>query len=183
MNGMKKTVIGLSAALALSLSANAFLGAELAARHMGPPPFMDRLMDHGPGAPPDGPPEGERPGGQRPEGPAGEPGHEGPMRGGIRAFLRGLPEDVRTPIAQSMKDHRDEMMAQMQQVMQARKDVQAALQAEPYDAEKLRAALANQRALQSGMQAKVHEQMVDVVGTLSPEQRASLSENFRKLFR
>jgi len=75
------------------------------------------------------------------------------------------------------------MMAQMQQVMQARKDVQAALQAEPYDAEKLRAALANQRALQSGMQAKVHEQMVDVVGTLSPEQRASLSENFRKLFR
>jgi len=178
MNGMKKTVIGLSAALALSLSANAFLGAELAARHMGPPPFMDRLMDHGPGAPPDGPPEGERPAGL-----AGEAGHEGPMRGGIRAFLRGLPEDVRAPIAQSMKDHRDEMMAQMQQVMQARKDVQAALQAEPYDAEKLRAALANQRALQSGMQAKVHEQMVDVVGTLSPEQRASLSENFRKLFR
>jgi|GEM_PF-993628 len=178
MNGMKKTVIGLSAALALSLSANAFLGAELAARHMGPPPFMDRLMDHGPGAPPDGPPEGERP-----AGPAGEAGHEGPMRGGIRAFLRGLPDDVRAPIAQSMKDHRDEMMAQMQQVMQARKDVQAALQAEPYDAEKLRAALANQRALQSGMQAKVHEQMVDVVGTLSPEQRASLSENFRKLFR
>lgn len=71
----------------------------------------------------------------------------------------------------------------MQGVMAARRVSMAALAAEPFDVEALRAALSAQRAAQSDVQATVHEGLISAIAQMTPDQRQKLSESAGRLFK
>jgi uncharacterized membrane protein len=160
MTGAHKAITALAIALTLSLCLNAFMAGRLATLRMGPPPMAASE-----------PPQ------------RGGPGGEAGMRGPLRDFLRDLPADLREPFGASLRDNREQMGDNMRAIMDARRNTLEVFRTEPFDAEQLKAALAAQRAAQMQMQATVHESMVGVVQTLTPEQRAQLERSVRKVFR
>lgn len=157
MTGAHKTIVVLAVFLTLSLCANAFMAGRLATQHITPPP----------------PPAAE----------PGPPGGEAGMRGPLRDFLRELPEGVREPFGQALRQNREQLGQNMRAMMEARRGTMEAFRAEPFDEQALKDALATQRATQAQMQTAIHEQMVGVVVTLTPEQRQQLERSVRKVFR
>lgn len=168
----KKAIITLSVLLGLSVCGNAFLGG-LALSHgpFGPPHMMRGGPDFA-GPDRDGPP------GARGAGP-----ENARFRGGLRDFVRDMPPDVRQPILEAFKGHREEMGDRIKLIGDARKSAMDVLQAEQFDADKLREALAAQRAAQLEMQTSVHERLIGVIATLTPEQRRELAGSTQRLFK
>lgn len=157
----QKAIITLSVLLALSVCGNAFLGGLVMSR-MRPPPALE-AMSPGVGMPMG--PEAAR------------------LRGGLRQFLHDIPADVRQPIIEAFRNDHDEMAARIKAIGSARADTISAMTTEPLDVDKLREALAAQRAVQSSTQEHVHEILVNVIEKLTPEQRQSLGQFAQKLFK
>ncbi len=169
MTGQQKALVTLATLLALSVCANAFLGGILIAR----PPYPGTIpMERELGAHREG---------LRGESLRGEGMRAG--REGLRDMLRELPPDVREQIGQALRQNSRAMAQGMRSVMEARQATQEVLTASEFKADALRAALKAQRDEQLKVQERVHEQLVGVIETLTPEQRAQLGREARKLFR
>lgn len=162
----RKAIITLSVLLGLSVCGNAFLGGFVLSR-----------------GPLTAPPQFERMGGPHDEGRRG-PGDSPMMRlRGVRDFLTQMPPDVRQLMGDAFKGDRENMMQGMKDIADARAATIEALKAEPFDVEKLRAALVAQRSTQSATQEHVHEMLVGVIEKLTPEQRQQLAGSAQRLFK
>lgn len=153
----RKLAIALAASLALNLF---FVGFAVGRRsglfhgHRGPRhEHGPALVDHG-----------------------GRPRRPG-MDLGPSGFLRrvGLG-DAGPEVTQVLEARRAELRAQRGAVARARAAVAVALNAEPFDAEKLVAALDGLRTESAGAQARMHATFVEVAKTLSPEQRRRMAQ-------
>lgn len=183
----KKTIITLGSLLALSLSANAFLGGMMVAHGpLPPPPFM-MMDDEMP--PPDAAkaPEGQ-PGAEATDqrGPGRDFGQRGGRGGGDRGplgFMRQLPEDVREPLMTALKNDRENMRSRMESMRSSHQELATLTKAEPFDEAKVRAQLEKMRGEQSAVQAHVHDILLKAIAGMTPEQRAKLADSAQKIFR
>lgn len=93
-----------------------------------------------------------------------------------RAFLRhsGLRE-AGPEVQAILKGQRGHMRDTMRSLAEVRREAQEALRAEPYDAARVRAALAQVRERTSAMQADMHEVLADIASKLSPGQRKRMA--------
>lgn len=111
------------------------------------------------------------------------PHHEG-MHG---PFLgpHGMMRDQRGPLADAIRGamhrHGDAFRSQRGQLRQAQRTVHAALTAQPYDAKALASALEGLRATTTQSQKLMHDVLLELAGTLAPEQRHELLRNARAL--
>lgn len=178
MMSPRTVLVSLALALVLSLSANAFMGGLLLGRPHGdmPPPPMG-LMDTPQSRDHD---EGEHGDKEHDDKDRAEKGH---FRDGMKKFLKELPDDVSTPLAQTLKDSRPIFEDGITKLKEGNAQITALMQAEPFDANALKDALSRQRDRQKEMQAAIHAKIVDTLSTLTPDQRALLAKNPRQLFR
>lgn len=190
MMNTKKTIITLGSLLALSLSANAFLGGMMVAHGpLPPPPFM--MMDGDMPPPDEMKGQDGQPGAQVSDerGPGrefGQRGERGGRGGGDRgplSFMRQLPEDVREPLMTALKNDRENMRSRMDSMRSAHQELATLTKTEPFDESKVRAQLEKMRGEQSAVQAHVHEILLKVIAGMTPEQRAKLADSAQKIFR
>lgn len=188
MMNTKKTIITLGSLLAISLSANAFLGGMMVAHGPFPPPPFMMIGDDMP--PLDGVKGTEsQPGGEvatDQRGPGREFGQRGGRGGGDRGplgFMRQLPDDVREPLMTALKNDRDNMRSRMDAMRSAHQELATLTKTEPFDEAKVRAQLEKMRIEQSTVQAHVHDILLKVIAGMSPQQRAKLADSAQNIFR
>jgi Spy/CpxP family protein refolding chaperone len=101
------------------------------------------------------------------------PGFHGPFLG-----PQAMMHDQRGPLADAirgaMKRHGDAFRVQRAQLRDARRAVHAAMTAEPYDAQALGRALSQLRDKTAESQRLMHDVVLELAGTLGPEQRRAL---------
>lgn len=98
--------------------------------------------------------------------------------GGEQALMRGLDQalpaserrDVRQAFRRAFAESRDER----KQLRDARRELTRLFANEPYDAEAVQTALADMRAADDAMKAKMHDLLAEQLGKLSVEQRRAL---------
>jgi Spy/CpxP family protein refolding chaperone len=139
-------------ALAVSVALNLFGLGFVVARGLR---HRDQLAMHGPGMRP----------------PAG-------MDFGPRHMMRGL-RDLGPAGQQMMDARREAMRAHHRALRDAQDAVNKALTAEPFDPNKLNAALAELRARQAAAAQAAHGALVDLAGKLDADQRRALAERGR----
>jgi Spy/CpxP family protein refolding chaperone len=109
-------------------------------------------------------------------------GFHGPFLG-----PHGMMRDERGPLADAirgaMQRHGDAFRAQRAHLRDAQRAVHAALTAEPYDAQALARALADLRTATAQSQQLMHDALLELAGTLAPEQRHELLRNAQALAR
>lgn len=183
MMSPRTVLVSLALALVVSLSANAFMGGLLLGRPQGdmpPPPIglmdMPQSRDH------DDKDHDDKTHGDK-EHDDKDRAEKGHFRDGMKKFLKDLPDDVSAPLAQTLKDSRPIMEDGVAKLKEGNAQITALIQAEPFNADALKDALARQRDRQKEMQAAIHAKIVDTLSTLTPDQRALLAKNPRQLFR
>jgi Spy/CpxP family protein refolding chaperone len=82
-----------------------------------------------------------------------------------------------------MRRHGDAFRAQRAQLREAQRAVHAALTAQPYDAQALAGALEGLRTSTTQSQKLMHDVLLELAGTLAPEQRHQLLRNAQALAR
>jgi Spy/CpxP family protein refolding chaperone len=139
-------------ALAVSVALNLFGFGFVVARGLR---HRDQVVMHGPGMRP-------------------TPG----MGFGPRRMMHGM-RDL-GPAGQQMMDARREVMREHHRALRAAQDaVNTALTAEPFDPNKLNAALGELRARQAAAAQAAHGALVDLAGKLDANQRRALAEHGR----
>lgn len=112
------------------------------------------------------------------------PHHHAGMHG---PFLgpHGMLRDQRGPLADAirgaMRRHAEQFRSQRAQLREAQRTVHAALTAQPYDAKALASALEGLRASTAQSQKLMHDVLLELAGTLAPEQRHELLRNAQTL--
>jgi uncharacterized membrane protein len=91
---------------------------------------------------------------------------------GARAFMAALPQDIRVKMRSELADSWVQSRELRNAAGQARRDAFAAASAEPYDAERVRAAFARLRAADQAAIGVFHDNVVEAFAALSPEERA-----------
>lgn len=92
---------------------------------------------------------------------------------GQRAFLRALPPEDRRQLRRDIAAELIAMREQRAASRQARLALYEAARAEPYDAERVRAAFAAVRAADAALLAGVHDALADGFGEVDPASRAA----------
>jgi len=110
----------------------------------------------------------------------GGPPHGGPGFRDIGGFARFVPEARQDAARAELESHKEEFSAARDRMRAAREKVGEIFMAEPYDAEALAQALAEMRAASGESQAPLHEAMIKIGATLTPEERAQVIETFRE---
>ncbi len=107
-----------------------------------------------------------------------EPSHgrPPPFRLHMGGMLERLPEDARGQAHDVMERHRGRMRGSVGEMRQARREVAAALAAEPFEPNRLETALAELRRRGGAAQAAMHGAMAELAGDLGPEARRALAE-------
>lgn len=170
---IKKVVLGLSLVAAVSVSVNAFLAGLIIGHrppHMdmmsGPPPMFD-----GPAGPP---PHGAfRHNGAQPD----------RLQGPFQDFSRRLPEDVRASFMKALEDDRPHMEETMRAMADFRSEAAELMQAEKFDAARMRELLEEQRQVQEDAHAHIHEIIIGVLEKLEQNKRQELADYADRLFR
>lgn len=116
--------------------------------------------------------------------PGSGPRHLDRMSMGLGAYIEALPPDVRAGVKAAgggfdLADRR----ARFQAVREGRRAMTAALKADPFDADALRAAVAGHRNAALGGSVALQDAFVEAFAALSPEQRAEVLEKARSLKR
>ncbi|HUN51932.1 MAG TPA: periplasmic heavy metal sensor [Candidatus Sulfotelmatobacter sp.] len=103
------------------------------------------------------------------------PWHErgGPLT--IEHITGALPPEVRDAVRASLRDRRPQIAERMAAVRQARADVRAAIEAEPFDAQRLQTAFATLRDRSQAVQEDVAAAVVEAISKLPPDARRELS--------
>lgn len=99
---------------------------------------------------------------------------------GPRAFIQALPEPTRTKVREDLASSWVESRARREAAVQARRDAFAVMAAEPYNAENVKAAFARLRQADQDAVAVFHDNIADVLTTLSPEERREAMEALRR---
>ncbi|HYD72464.1 MAG TPA: periplasmic heavy metal sensor [Candidatus Binatia bacterium] len=95
---------------------------------------------------------------------------------GPRAFLQALPAETREIMRGELADSWTESRELRRAALQARRDAFAAAAAEPYDAERVRAAFARLRAADQRAIGVFHDNVIEAFARLTPEQRREAME-------
>lgn len=98
---------------------------------------------------------------------------------GPRAFLQALPPETREIMRGELATSWEQSRQTRQAAIQARRDAFAAVAQEPYDAASVRAAFARLRAADQAAIGVFHDNVVDALGKLTPEQRHEALEALR----
>jgi uncharacterized membrane protein len=110
---------------------------------------------------------------------AGEPatrrggGGAGPVPWVIRSVFEG---DRREQVTAIMQDHREPIRAVLREVRRARRDVGAALHADPFEPASLEQALEHLRRAEAAASIAMHHMLADVVEDLDGSERAAVAE-------
>jgi uncharacterized membrane protein len=149
-------------ALIISLMANGVMTGLVLHQLVGRPHISDMLHDDRPAMP---------------------PGRRGERREGgfnVRAFVRNLPESQREIARDRFDEQRETIRALMFQARDAQQDAQAAMEATPYDADAVAAALNDLRATRFEIEELFETIVLEVVADLPPEQRLQAMEAGRR---
>jgi len=127
----------------------------------------------------DGPVWRGGPGGAMTDGP---PPETRPMASGfnVRGFLGALPEDEREVAGRRLRENMDTMRELGREAMEARREADAVLAAEPFDPEAARAALQHARELRLDFEARMEASLIEVIAGLDPQVRAAALEAGRR---
>lgn len=99
---------------------------------------------------------------------------------GPRAFMGALPEAQRAQVRAELVASWGESRELRRAAVQARRDAFDAASAEPYDAERVRAAFARLRAADQAAIGVFHDNIVDAFGKMTPEERRGALEALRQ---
>jgi uncharacterized membrane protein len=99
---------------------------------------------------------------------------------GQRAFLAALPPETREIMRRELADSWRESRQLRRAALQARRDAFAAASAEPYDAERVRAAFARLREADQAAVGVFHDNVIDAFARLTPEQRREALDALRR---
>lgn len=89
--------------------------------------------------------------------------------------LHALSGDQRTMVREAFAHHRDALRDQGRALHEARREVRAALAAEPFDRARLAAAFAALRSVTGAGQAALHTVLIDIAAQLPAEARTVLA--------
>ena len=98
---------------------------------------------------------------------------------GPRAFLRALPPETREIMRRELANSWTESRELRRSALQARRDAFEAASAEPYDAERVRAAFERLREADQRAIGVFHDNVIDAFANLTPEQRREALEALR----
>jgi uncharacterized membrane protein len=87
-----------------------------------------------------------------------------------------LPEADGPAVRAAYGRHRDSIRPQLEPLWEARREVRAALDADPYDAQRAEAALATLREREAALATAVHALLMDLSANVSPEGRAAIAK-------
>lgn len=124
------------------------------------------------------------------DGPSWRAAHEaspgsGPPRGGpmsgfdVRGFLAALPEAEREIASRRLHENMETMRGMGRQAYEARRQADAVLAAEPFDAAAAQAALAHVREIRLGFETQMEAALIEVFAGLDPDVRAAALEAAR----
>jgi len=99
---------------------------------------------------------------------------------GYGRLLRFLPDDRRAAVMPVVRERMHDVLSNLHTLRTEQQTVLDALKAEPYDKDKLAAALAALRGTLASMQESAHRSLVDVAATLTPEERKRLADAMRR---
>lgn len=98
----------------------------------------------------------------------------------VRGFLSALPPDDRDAAIEQLRASRENVVERVQDVRHAQAEVEQALLQEPFDAERVRAAMADLRQARGLMESEVEAAIIDILADLPPEERLrALDEGMR----
>lgn len=98
---------------------------------------------------------------------------------GILLGGHGYPPAIRTALRAEMRDNREEIRERLRQLRKARRESFEAMRADPFDASRLAAALAAERAAVTNLQEGGHAILEQVIGAAPAAERAEI-ERVRK---
>ena len=102
------------------------------------------------------------------------PGPEGPI--GFRGLTDGLPQAARETVRDSFRARRGEIRQERQELRAARRAVQEALAADPYDPDAARRAFGALREASGELARLAQDSLVEAAGRLPAAQRRELLE-------
>ena len=94
---------------------------------------------------------------------------------GYYRLMRSWPEERRAAFEPMMQMHMRGMREHFKALQPAHAAVYAALQAEPFDAQALKAALQQLRSHLHASQIETHESLIEIAAAMSPEERHRLA--------
>lgn len=88
-----------------------------------------------------------------------------------RAFMQALPPEARRALRRQLTEKLMRMRDERTAAREARLELYAAMRAEPYDAERVRAAFAASRAADAAFAEVFHDATADALGELDADER------------
>lgn len=114
----------------------------------------------------------------------GAPPPDGPVAGGgmlqPRVLFESLTPDEREALRRRLRGDGVGMAPLLRDVRDARRDLDAAMRAEPFDDAQVRAVLERVRDVEQRMQARSQELMVDILADMPTDERARVLEAMRE---
>ena len=101
----------------------------------------------------------------------------------LRHALRDAPDPVRAAVRDALRARRPAFLELQRELSGARSAAAEAAEAEPFDPEALRAALADVRAAQDRVAAFGHETLLELLPAMPPENRAAFARRFERMAR
>jgi uncharacterized membrane protein len=93
-----------------------------------------------------------------------------------RELFRALPDSAQPVLKDTMAAHRAEVRERITALAAARREVAAAMQAEPYERARLEAAFEVLRAREADVAAAAQATILDLADRLTPEDRARIAD-------
>jgi uncharacterized membrane protein len=105
------------------------------------------------------------------------------LTGAVEKLMQDLPDAKRKQAAELLEQHRQNVSTLRQQLRDTRKSAKDAVLTEPYDEEKVAAALSRFREIRTGQHQSMHTMMLGLMKNLSLEERKQLLAHIRAGFR
>jgi uncharacterized membrane protein len=99
---------------------------------------------------------------------------------GPRMLWGELDPQTRRMVIRELRKHRGDIEGRMSDIVQARRDVLAAMKADPFDAKAYRAALERSAAIDTQSRQDAINLFVTIVSQLSPEQRKAVADRMER---
>jgi uncharacterized membrane protein len=93
----------------------------------------------------------------------------------VNVVLARLPEEVRKPLLDAVLGHRAELTAALRDVRRSRREVRAAMRAEPLDIDRVRAALSETRDRSNALLAIIDGEILHTLPQISAADRAKIA--------
>jgi len=95
---------------------------------------------------------------------------------GLMGFVRKLPADRQGPVGETLRAERAKLAPLREAVRASWRESNAALGEEPFDQEKLKAALARYNEAESKMRTAISDALAETAGKLNPDERRLMRE-------